>query len=259
MVSISGPEEVIRADNLTKIYSNGVTALNGISLTVRKGELVGVLGTSGSGKTTFFRLLNGALTPTGGELTVLGKSIRQISYGELRKLRSHIAMVYQHHNIIPGLSVANNVLMGKLGILSLFHALRTAFYVKKKELDEVYRVLELLGLAEKIFDRATDLSGGQQQRVAIARALMGGASVLLADEPIASVDYHTAETILGLFRHLNQEKDVTVIMNLHQQDAAINYCTRIIVLDKGKVVFDGSPAEFERGGEDQHDCTSKEA
>ncbi len=244
---IRADEEIIRADNLTKNFPNGVTAINGISLTVTRGEIVGVLGASGSGKTTFFRLLNGALMPSGGELAVLGKQMRQISYGQLKKMRSHIAMIYQHHNIIPGLSVAKNVLMGKLGAVSILQALRIAFYVKEKELDKVYGILELLGLTEKIFDRATDLSGGQQQRVAIARALMGEASVILADEPIASVDYLTAETILGLFSRLNQEKDVTVIMNLHQQDAAINYCSRIIVFEKGKVVFDGPPEKFERG------------
>lgn len=253
------PQEVISADNLTKVYPNGVTALNGVSLRVRRGEIVGILGASGSGKTTFFRLLNGALTPTGGELTVLGQQMRKIPYKELKKLRSRVAMIYQHHNIIPGLSVTKNVLMGKLGKLPALQALRMALYVKKKELDEVYRILELLGLTEKLLDCATDLSGGQQQRVAIARAIMGGAALLLADEPIASVDYLTAQTILGLFRQMNQAENVTVIINLHQQDAAINYCSRIIFLEEGKVVFDGPPAKFERGGHYYRDCTCREA
>lgn len=247
-------QDVILAEKLTKTYDNGVKALKGISLTVRQGEIIGVLGASGSGKTTLFRLLNGALTPTGGELTVLGKQVHKLSYAGLRKLRTDIAVIYQHHNIIPGLSVAKNVLLGKLGKMNFLEALRMAVYVKDRELDEVNRILGWLGLAEKIFDRATDLSGGQQQRVAIARALLGGAQLLLADEPVASVDYLTAESILKLFSRLNKENNATVIMNLHQQDIALNYCSRIIVLDRGRKIYDGPPGEWIGKGEVQNDA-----
>lgn len=237
-------EEVIRADNLTKTYNNGVTALKGVSLSIAKGEMVGVLGTSGSGKTTFFRLLNGSISPTGGELTVLGKALQKLPYQSLRKLRSNISVVYQHHNVIPGLSVARNVLLGKLGQMSSVQAFRMAFYLRDKELAEISRILEGLGLSEKIFDRVIDLSGGQQQRVAIARALVNDPQIILADEPIASVDHLTAQTILDLFKRLNRENKVTIVMNLHQKDFALNYCSRVIVLDKGTLIYDGHPEQW---------------
>lgn len=238
------PEVIIRARNLIKTYSNGVTALTGINLSITKGEMVGLLGASGSGKTTFFRLINGSLAPTGGDLFVLGKFLRGLSHKSLREIRTGIAMVYQHHNIIPGLSVARNVLLGRLGQMSLLQLLRMAFYLKDNEVKDVYRVLDWLGQANKIFDRATDLSGGQQQRVAIARALVGNAQIILADEPIASVDYRTAESILDIFKKLNSENKVTVIMNLHQEDFALNYCSRVVVLDKGRLVYDGPPEKW---------------
>ena len=237
-------QEIVRAENLVKVYDNGVTALKGIDVSIYSGEMVGVLGASGSGKTTFFRLMNGFITPTGGNLYVMGQVMRGLSHQALRKLRSGIAMVSQHHNIIPGLSVARNVIMGKLGQMSFCQALRLLFYLSEKEIKEVWRVLEQLELAEKIFDRATDLSGGQQQRVAIARVLLGNARLILADEPIASVDSRTAENILNIFTRLNREQNITVVTNLHQEDFALHYCSRVLVLDKGRLIFNGPPDEW---------------
>lgn len=242
----NGPA-AIRAENLVKRYENGVTGLNGISLSIYKGEMVGILGKSGSGKTTFFRLLNGSITPTEGNLSVFGQNIRGISHKALRRLRAGIAAVYQHHNIIPGLSVARNVLMGRLGQMSFLQVARMVFHLKDRELGEVYRMLEQLGIEEKIFDRATDLSGGQQQRVAIARALLSGPRLILADEPIASVDHGTAEVVLNLFRELNRERQITVILNLHQEDFALQYCSRVVVLEQGSVIYNGSPEQWDAG------------
>ncbi|ADG83423.1 ABC transporter related protein [Thermincola potens JR] len=240
--------EIIRAKNLVKIYATGVTGLNGLNLSISRGEMVGILGASGSGKTTFFRLLNGSITPTRGELFVLGKRLGRLPYKSLQKLRSRMALVYQNHNIIPGLTVAQNVLMGRLGKVSLLRAVRMALLQTNKELEDIHHVLDQLGLADKMFHLATDLSGGQQQRVAIARALFSDAEIILADEPIASVDYKTAETVLTLLKNLNRDKQTTIIMNLHQQDFALNFCPRVVVLDKGNLVYDGPPENWICGG-----------
>ncbi|GAB6181242.1 phosphonate ABC transporter ATP-binding protein [Desulfotomaculum defluvii] len=234
-------QEMVRAEKLVKVYDNGVTGLKGIDVSIYSGEMVGVLGASGSGKTTFFRLMNGFIAPSEGNLYVMGQAMRGLSHPDLRKLRSSIAMVSQNHNIIPGLSVARNVIMGKLGQVSIYQALRLLFYMSEKEIMEVWQLLEQLELAEKIFVRATDLSGGQQQRVAIARALLGNASLILADEPIASVDSRTAANILNIFARLNREKNITIVTNLHQQDFALHYCSRVLVLDKGSLIYSGPP------------------
>lgn len=240
--------EVIRASGLVKTYPNGVTGLDGLNLKIYRGEMVGVLGASGSGKTTLFRLLNGSIAPTKGELQVLGQSYQGQSSRVLRQLRTRISMIYQHHNIIPGLTVARNVLMGRLGRMSIVQILRMGFYLYNEEIEDVYNVLKQLDLGEKMFDRATDLSGGQQQRVAIARTLLSNSEVILADEPIASVDSRTAGVILDLFKQLNNEKRVTIVMNLHQEDFALNYCSRVISLNKGKLVYDGPPYNYINGG-----------
>jgi phosphonate transport system ATP-binding protein len=240
--------EIIEARDLIKTYPKGVRGLDGLNLKIYKGEMVGILGASGSGKTTLFRLLNGSIIPTQGELHVLGKPYRGQSSRALRQLRTQISLIYQHHNIIPGLTVARNVLLGRLGRMTIPQIIRMAFYLSKAETEDVYRVLERLDLGDKMFDRATDLSGGQQQRVAIARTLLSNSQVILADEPIASVDSTTAAVILDLFKQLNREKNVTVVMNLHQEDFALNYCSRVVVLGKGKLLYDGPPDNYANGG-----------
>ena len=243
-----GRTEIIQAFGLEKNYPNGVKGLDGLNLQIYSGEMVGVLGTSGSGKTTLFRLLNGSIAPTKGELHVLGQSLPGQSARTMRQLRTRISLIYQHHNVIPGMTAARNILLGRLGQMSMVQTLCMAFYLSKGELDEVFKVMDLLGIGDKIFDRVTDLSGGQQQRVAIARAVLSGSEVILADEPIASVDSITAGVILELFKQLNREKQVTVIMNLHQEDFALQYCSRVIVLHKGRLVFDGTPDNYLTGG-----------
>jgi phosphonate transport system ATP-binding protein len=132
--------------------------------------------------------------------------------------------------------------------MTILQIIRMAFYLSKAEMEDVYRVLERLDLGDKMFDRATDLSGGQQQRVAIARTLLSNSQVILADEPIASVDSTTAAVILDLFKQLNRVKNVTVVMNLHQEDFALNYCSRVVVLGKGKLLYDGPPDNYVNGG-----------
>jgi phosphonate transport system ATP-binding protein len=232
---------IIKATNLGKTYPNGKAALKNVNIEIGKGEMVGILGLSGSGKTTFFRLLNGAISPTTGQLSLFGRSLQGISHKVLRELRNKMALVYQHHNIVPGLSVARNVFIGYLRYLPLLSQIRSLFYLKAEEVEKIARVLHSLGIGDKIFQRATDLSGGQQQRVALARILIAEPELIFADEPIASVDARTAQLILGLFKKLNEESQTTILMNLHQVDVALDYCTRVLVFNHGNLIYDGPP------------------
>jgi phosphonate transport system ATP-binding protein len=231
----------IEARGLVKRYPGGVEALRGLDLTIAPGEFVGLLGTSGSGKTTLFRLLVGALRPTAGELRVLGTSLARCRTGALRRLRRRLALVYQQHNLVPSLSVAQNVLLGRLGRVPLPRALGWLVHLTAAERAAVYRVLAELGLADRLYSRVDGLSGGQQQRVAVARALLDPPELLLADEPIASVDAATATLILEQFARLNREHGTTVLVSLHQHAFARRYCRRVLVLAQGALVYDGPP------------------
>ena len=234
------------ATGLTRTYPNGAVGLRGLDLTVRQGELVGLLGRSGSGKTTLFRLLVGAIRPSGGRLTVLGTDLGQARRGELRRLRRRLAWVGQQHNLVPGLSVAHNVLLGRLGREPLWSVLPKLVHLPERDRRAAFAVLTDLGVAEKLYDRADDLSGGQQQRIAVARALIGEPALLLADEPVASVDERTAADVVAAFSRLNRERGATVLLSLHQPELALRYCPRIVVLADGAVAYDGPPAGIER-------------
>ncbi|TWH47233.1 phosphonate ABC transporter ATP-binding protein [Sporomusa sp. KB1] len=234
--------EIILADKLQKLYANG-QGIQSVSFTVVKGEFIGILGASGAGKTTLMRLLCGAVFPTSGSLQVLGHTMSAITRSELFRLRRQVATVYQNFNVVPSLSVAHNVLLGKLGATTLFTTLRNLLWLNDAESAKIAQLLTQLGIEDKFYERCQELSGGQQQRVAVARALYSQAELILADEPIASVDPATANLILNLFLEL-KNNGRTVIMNLHQISNAIQYCTRLIVLDKGQLAYDGSPRLF---------------
>jgi len=234
--------EAIRAEGLTRAYPNGVVGLRSLDLTVRQGEVVGLLGRSGSGKTTLFRLLVGAIRPSRGDLTVLGTSLTRARPSDLRALRRRMAWVGQQHNLVPGLSVGHNVLLGRLGQEPLWRVLARLVYLPEQERRAAFDVLDELGVANKLYDRADELSGGQQQRVAVARALIGAPRILLADEPVASVDEQTAADVLAACLRLNRERGTTLLVSLHQPELALRLCPRIVVLDAGAVVYDG-PAD----------------
>lgn len=233
---------LIEANELRKAYPNGTIGLDGLNVRIEPGEMVGVLGRSGAGKTTFFRLLNGSIRPTSGQLKVLDQPLEERTHrNTLRHLRNGVAVVYQSNNVIPSLSAMQNVLLGRLGRVSTFHALRALVIVPEEERQMAAQALHLVGLGDKLYTRADELSGGQQQRIAVARAIVQRASLVLGDEPIASVDVKTAAIILDLFKQLNEERGVTVLLNLHQVDFALQYCRRLLVLSQGKLVYDGSP------------------
>lgn len=235
---------IVKAQNLSKIYSNGKLALDNVNVEIKQGEMVGILGLSGSGKTTFFRLITGAISPTSGGLELFGQPLEGIAHRRLRELRQRMALVYQHHNVVPGLSVVRNVFLGLLGQLSPLSTLRSIFYLKNEEILQITSMLSQLGIADKLYQRATDLSGGQQQRVALARAFISQPQLVLADEPIASVDANTAKVILDYLQELNRTSGTTILMNLHQVDMALEYCTRVLVFNGGILTFDGNPTEL---------------
>jgi phosphonate transport system ATP-binding protein len=237
-----------RASGLSKIYPGGTVGLRGLSLEVQPGELVGLLGPSGSGKTTLFRLLSGALRPTAGQIEVLGYDLGRIRAAELRRLRRRLGIVYQQHNLVPRLSAASNVLLGRLGRRPLWRALLGAIQPPRADLRDAFAALEELEIGDKLFSRVDDLSGGQQQRVAVARALLGHPELILADEPVASVDARTAELMLTLFARLNRERGTTVVVSLHQADFARRFCRRVLVLANGQLSYDGPPDSPRMGG-----------
>ncbi len=234
--------DIVVARGLSKVYPNG-QGLHGVSFSIKEGELVGILGPSGAGKSTLMRLLCGAIFPSEGTLTILGEEVGNMKRSQLQSLRSKIATVYQNFNVIPSLDVARNVLMGRAGKISYPSVLRGMFRLTLKEQGEIREILSTLGIEEKIYERCQELSGGQQQRAAVARAIYSGAELILADEPVSSVDPATAGLILDLFRSLN-ERGNTVLLSLHQIDNALKYCSRILAFDQGKLVYNGNPQDF---------------
>ncbi len=232
------PGPTVEARALSKRYPNGTLGLRELWLTVSAREMVAVLGPSGSGKTTLFRLCNAAIRPTGGELLVLGHNVRSLKGRELRALRSEVAVVYQGHNLVDSMSVLKNVLVGRLGHVPLTAAVKSALLPSESDCQQVYALLERLGIPDKLYTRVDQLSGGQKQRVAIARALIQRPRLLLADEPVASVDDETATVILDLLSHAREEWGTTVLVSLHQRQYVERYCDRAIELRLGSLVQD---------------------
>ena len=232
----------IEIENLVKVFDGRVIALDSLSLTVEQGERVALIGPSGAGKTTLFRLLNCILTPTRGTLRLQGNDVSQLSEKSLRELRSRIGIIYQQHNLVPQLRVAHNVLAGKLGRMSTARALWN-FWDPRPDVDVVQALMQV-GIAGKYWERTTVLSGGQQQRVAVARALVQNPDILLADEPVSSVDPALAEEIVTLLVELAQEGGKTLVMSLHSVELALNHFPRIVGLRGGKLYFDLHPDQI---------------
>lgn len=230
----------LSTDALEVTYENGTCALHATSLTFRPGEFTVLLGPSGAGKSTLLRSLNGLVVPTTGRVVVPGLG----SLADPRQLRRHrrqTGMVFQQHHLIGRLTVLANVLMGRLGYHSAVAALMPW---SRPEKEIALAALERVGLLDRALDRADQLSGGQQQRVGVARALVQQPKVLLADEPVASLDPATAERLLGLLRGICRTDGLTLIVSLHQLELARQFADRIVGLNGGCVVFDGVPAEL---------------
>ena len=225
---------------IRKVFAGGEAALDGVSLAVGRGEHVAFVGPSGAGKTTLFRLLNLTLRPTEGTLVLDGRDVAGLSDAELRRARTRIGTIYQRQNLVGRLRVVHNVLAGNLGRWSAATAL--ASLVRPRGVEEAARALEQVGMPEKLWARTDELSGGQQQRVAIARVLVQNPDVILADEPVSSVDPSLAVAIVSLLRDLSHERRKTLLMNLHSVELALAYFPRIIGIRDGRIHFDLAPA-----------------
>lgn len=230
--------------NLTKVYEGGVLALDDVSLTVRDGEFLVIIGLSGSGKSTLMRCINRLVEPTSGQVLYNGYDITAAPPEELRRIRRKIGMVFQHFNLVTRSTVLTNVLSGRLGYVSNLAGVMHRF--SADDLTLAMRNLERVGIAEKAYARANELSGGQQQRVGIARALMQEPELMLADEPVSALDPATSHSVLRYLELVNREDGITVMCNLHFLDLARRYATRIVALKAGRLIFDGQPGEIDR-------------
>ena len=224
---------MLEINNLKKTFENGSPALKGVDLKINKGEFVSILGPSGSGKTTLLRTINGLETSSGGEIYFDNKEVNKDNISEVQK---KTGMIFQEFNLVNNLSAINNVLTGLLNSSNKFLSL---FYLfSKKQKIEALRSLETVGLLEKSYSRSDELSGGQRQRVGIARAIIKKPLLLLADEPVASLDPKSSNLILSLLKKINQEFGTTILCNLHQVDLAKKYSDRVVGLIDGKITFD---------------------
>ena len=230
---------MIRVEGVVKGYPHGVQALGGVSFSVRPGELVAVLGPSGAGKTTLFRCLTGLTRPGTGQVFIHGRDICRIAGRELRMARRDVALIFQQFNLIRRLTAAQNVLAGRLASLSTWRVVLRRFPRADRQIALAY--LDRVGLVDRAYARADQLSGGQQQRVAIARALAQEARLILADEPVASLDPESAATVLETLRAVAAQ-GVAVIASLHQVQLAV---TRIVALRAGRIVEDAPAARFD--------------
>ena len=230
-------------ENLSKVYPGGVQALRDVNLTIKDGEFVVIIGLSGSGKSTLLRCINRLVEPTSGKVLWDGRDITAANPEELRAIRRQIGMVFQQFNLVKRMSVLTNVMAGRLGYVSPWASLLNQF--PKAERERAMRCLERVGIADKAHVRADQLSGGQQQRVGIARALMQEPRLVLADEPVASLDPATSHSVLKYLEELNRQEGITVLCSLHFLSLARRYGTRIVALKGGELVFDGLPADID--------------
>ncbi|MDR2695428.1 MAG: phosphonate ABC transporter ATP-binding protein [Deltaproteobacteria bacterium] len=231
---------MIRIHNFTRSFASH-KALDSISLNVKQGEMVALIGASGSGKSTLLRHICGIMAgdKNGGSIMVMDRMVQQGGriQRDVRKTRTGVGMIFQQFNLVDRLHVLTNVMLGALGRVSLWRSLLHRFPEDVRRL--AHESLARVGIAEKAFQRASTLSGGQQQRAAIARALVQKAKILLADEPIASLDPESARRVMDILTEVNKKDGLTVLVSLHQVDYAIRYCPRAIALKEGRIVYDG--------------------
>ncbi len=234
---------MLRVEHLTKVYPNGTVALKDVSFQVEDGEFLAVIGLSGSGKSTLLRCINRLIEPTSGKIIWNDTDVTALPAFQMRQVRRQIGMVFQQFNLVKRSSVLTNVLSGRLGYVSPYQSMFN--YFSPADHQRAMENLGQLGLADKAHVRADSLSGGQQQRVGIARALMQEPKLVLADEPVASLDPVLAHSILKYLEQMNKERKITVLCSLHFLDLVHRYATHAIALKDGQLVFQGLPSEID--------------
>jgi phosphonate transport system ATP-binding protein len=232
---------MLKIENVTRRFGKFV-AIDGVNLEIPQGQMVGVIGRSGAGKSTLLRMINRLVDPSEGSILFGDTNVAQLRGAQLRDWQRDCAMIFQQFNLVPRLDVLTNVLLGRLNHRSTIKSLLGMF--SREERAMAIAALERLDIAKTALQRAGTLSGGQQQRVAIARALMQNPKIILADEPIASLDPRNAQVVMESLRDINEKEGLTVITNLHTLDTARHFCQRIIGMQGGKVVFDGTPDDL---------------
>jgi phosphonate transport system ATP-binding protein len=233
---------MIKFVNVSKTYIGGVQALKNVNIEISDGEFVAIIGLSGAGKSTLLRSINKMQTITSGDIFIDEVNISSLSGKKLREFRRNIGMIFQSFNLVKRMSVFNNVLTGRVAYHSTFKALFGIFPKEEKLI--ALQALETMGILEKAFVRADKLSGGQQQRVALARALTQKPKIILADEPVASLDPVTTVQVMDDFARINRDLGITIVANMHHVDLALKYATRIIGIKAGEIVYDGSSKDI---------------
>lgn len=236
-------QELLTVEHLTKSYDGKGKALHDVSLSLGRGEFVTVIGPSGAGKSTFLRCINRLIDASEGSIEFDGREITCMNKRQMREARRDIGMIFQHYNLVHRATAIENVLQGRLGYLSNFRGIFGLYSEEDKR--SAFELLDKMGLAEFVYQRADQLSGGQQQRVGIARVLVQDPLLMLCDEPIASLDPKSSRVTMEMLRWVSDELGVACLVNLHQVDYAIEYSDRIVALKGGVKVFDGTPDELD--------------
>ena len=228
---------MIKFDNVNKVYSNGLHALKNVSLEIKQGEFVAIIGLSGAGKSTLLRTINRMHDISEGSLTVNGQEVNDLSGKDLRKFRRKVGMVFQSFNLVTRTTVINNVLTSRVPDMPLWKSI-IGLYSKEDKVIAL-EALDKVGILDKAYVRVDQLSGGQQQRVALARTLAQKPEIILADEPVAALDPITAKQVMDDFKKINKELNMSVLINIHHVDLALKYADRVIGIKAGEIVYDG--------------------
>ena len=231
---------MIEFKHVSKTYPNGVKGLEDVNLTIDQGEFVAIIGLSGAGKSTLIRTINRMIDITDGQLTVDGVDVMTLHGKSLRRFRRKIGMIFQSFNLVTRSTAIKNVLTSMVPDMNFFSVLLGLFTKKQKM--QALEVLDKVGILDKAYTRCYQLSGGQQQRVALARTLNQSPTIILADEPVAALDPVTAHQVMNDFKRINEEMNISILINIHHVDLALKYATRVIGIRAGRIVFDGPTA-----------------
>lgn len=234
---------MIKLENVSVLYNKKNLAVNNISLNIEQGQFIGIISLSGSGKSSLIKTVNYLVEPYMGNVHIESVNIGSLKKNELRKTRRKIGFIFQDYNLVEKVSVLENVLMGRLGYKSSLKSFFGLF--DHKDYETAIKSLEQVGLKDKVFVRADQLSGGQKQRVAIAKVLCQNPKIILADEPVASLDVSSAQNVMDYFKEINEMSQTTIMINLHDVNLARKYCSRIIALKDGQVFFDKKSGDID--------------